>query len=230
MAGSRIAVARPTRAAAHSPHIQAKRRRRRAEILHAAVRAFREKGYHATTLAHIARDVGVRNTALYHYFADKEAILFECHRESLAELARILREAARLDGAPAQLAHVIREHVRVMTDTLQGSPLAFEVTALSGAKQAFTIAGRDRYERGLRRILERGMRTGEFQRGDPKLAAFVILGAINWIARWYRPEGSLHASELGREFVDRLLGGLLARPPARGGVATADGALRRARR
>ena len=39
----------------------------------------------------------------------------------------------------------------------------------------------------------------------------MILGAINWIARWYRPEGSLHAPELGQEFVDRLLAGLVRR-------------------
>ena len=55
------------------------------------------------------------------------------------------------------------------------------------------------------------MRRGEFTKGDPKVAVFVILGAINWIARWYRPEGSLHAPELGQEFVDRLLAGLARR-------------------
>ena len=63
-----------------SPHVRDKRERRRAEILHAALRAFREQGYHATTLDDIAEHVGVRKTALYHYFPDKEAILYECHR------------------------------------------------------------------------------------------------------------------------------------------------------
>jgi AcrR family transcriptional regulator len=194
-----------------SVRVAEKRERRRAEILQAALRAFGEKGYHRTTLDDIAEHLGVRKTALYHYFPDKEAILYECHRESLVELGRILREAARLDSPTAQLEHVVREHVRVMTDTLQGSPLAFEVTALSGEKQARMITGRDRYERGVRKIIEEGMRRGEFRKGDPKVAVFVLLGAINWIARWYRPEGSLHADELGQEFVDRLLAGLVRR-------------------
>ena len=200
-----------SRAGGSSPHVAEKRQRRRAEILQAALRAFGEKGYHRTTLEDIAEHLGVRKTALYHYFPDKEAILYECHRESLVQLARILREALRLESAREQLEHVVREHVRVMTDTLQGSPLAFEVTALSREKQARMIAGRDRYERGVRRIIGRGMRSGEFTRGDPKVAVFVVLGAINWIARWYRPEGSLHAPELGQEFVDRLLAGLVRR-------------------
>src|SRR5512146_2694440 len=94
----------PTRGSAH---VRAKRQRRRVEILHAALRAFRDKGYHATTLDDIAQQLGVRKTALYHYFPDKEAILHACHREGLAELDRIVREARRLRGAPEQVRHVI---------------------------------------------------------------------------------------------------------------------------
>jgi AcrR family transcriptional regulator len=191
-----------------SPRVAEKRDRRRREILRAALRAFREKGYHATTLEAIAEHLGVRKAALYHYFPDKDAILHACHQESLAELDRIRAGARDHATAAEQLAHLIREHVRVMTDTLEGSPLAFEVSALSPERQAEVIAGRDRYERALRRVIARGVEEGEFRHVNPKTAAFAILGAINWIARWYRPEGSLHADELGREFADHLIGGL----------------------
>jgi AcrR family transcriptional regulator len=191
-----------------SPHVREKRRRRRAEILHAALRAFREQGYHATTLDDIAEHLGVRKTALYHYFPDKEAILYQCHQESLAEIDRLMKETRKLGSATERLAHVIREHVRVMTDTLEGSPLAFEVTALSSERQAEIISARDRYERGLRKIIDQGIKQGEFRPVDSKIAVFAILGAINWIARWYRPEGTIHAGELGTEFADHLVGGL----------------------
>ena len=196
---------------APSPHVRAKRERRRTEILHAALRAFRDRGYHATTLDDIAEQLGIRKTALYHYFPDKEAILYECHRESLAELDRILTGARSLDTAPERLAHVIREHVRVMTDTLEASPLAFEVTALAPERQREVIAARDRYERALRRMIQDGIAAGDFRPTNPKTAVFAILGAINWIARWYRPEGALRADELGREFAEHLLGGLTCR-------------------
>jgi AcrR family transcriptional regulator len=194
---------------AAAPPAGDKHSRRRGEILEAALRAFREQGYHATTLEDIAGRLGLRKTALYHYFPDKEAILYACHLESLAELEQLVPEArARFSRASEQLAHVIREHVRVMTDTLQGSPLAFEVTALSPAHQREIIAGRDAYERALRQIIARGIRAGELRATDPKIAVFAILGAINWIARWYRPEGPVHARELGEEFAGHLLGGL----------------------
>jgi TetR/AcrR family transcriptional regulator len=191
-----------------SPHVQEKRRRRRTEILHAALRTFRAKGYYGTTLDDIADQLGVRKTALYHYFPDKEAILYACHHESLTELSRILKGARDLASASEQLAYVIREHVRVMIDTLEGSPLAFEVTALSAERQRGVIAARDRYERALRKMIQQGIAAGEFRAVDAKTAVFAILGAINWIARWYRPDGSLRAPELGRQFAEHLVGGL----------------------
>ena len=118
----------------------------------------------------------------------------------------------RFTTAGEQLCYIIREHVRVMTETLEGSPLAFEVTALSDARQKEIIRARDRYERGLRKIIEEGIRDGEFRTVNSKIAVFAILGAINWIARWYQPEGSIHTAELGTEFADHLVGGLTCRP------------------
>ncbi|MBI2071990.1 MAG: TetR/AcrR family transcriptional regulator [Gemmatimonadetes bacterium] len=177
-----------------SPRVRAKRRRRRAEILQAALRAFRERGYHATTLDDIAHRLGLRKTALYHYFPDKEAILYACHLESLGELGRIVSSArARVTRPAERLGYVIREHVRVMTDTLQGSP-------------------RDAYERALRELIEQGIREGELRPVNPKLAAFAILGAVNWIARWYRPGGPIQTQELGLRFAEQLLGGLTCSP------------------
>lgn len=191
-----------------SPHVQEKRRRRRDEILNAALRAFREKGYHGTTLDDIASHLGIRKTALYHYFPDKQAILYECHQRSLKEIQQLLKESRSVESPTERLAFVIREHVRVMTDTVEGSPLAFEVPALSGERQKEVVAARDRYERELRRLIESGIESGEFRPVNSKVAVFAILGSINWIARWYRPEGTLQADELGVEFADQLVAGL----------------------
>jgi len=204
----------PSSASTPSSRIRARREHRREEILLAALRAFRERGYHATTLDDIAGRLGIRNTALYHYFPDKESILYRCHRESLGELDRILAEARRLAGPRERLTHVIREHVRVMIETLEGSPLAFEVTSLSGRRRASIIAARDRYEHAVRRIVQEGIRRGVFRGVDAKVAVFAIMGAVNWIARWYRPGGALSAGDLGEQFADQLLGGLDVSFPA----------------
>ena len=192
-----------------SAHVRAKRERRREEILHAALAEVREQGYHAATLEGIAERLGIRKAALYHYFPDKDAILYACHRESLAELERLIESSVGCCEGPAdRLSYLIREHVRVMTETLEGSPLAFEVPALSPDRRAEIVAGRDRYERLLRELIAAGVASGVFREVDPKVAVFAILGAINWIARWYRPGGRMTGMELGEGFADYLLGGL----------------------
>jgi len=208
---SRVSASSGSRAAPNSAsaHVQAKRARRREEILHAALAEVREEGFHTATLEGIAERIGIRKAALYHYFPDKDAILYACHRESLAELERLI--AASLDscaGPAERLAFFIREHVRVMTETLEGSPLAFEVPALSAERRAEIVAGRDAYERVLRDLIADGVAAGAFRTVDPKVAVFAILGAVNWIARWYRPDGRMTGSELGEQFADYLLGGL----------------------
>lgn len=194
---------------ATTDRVRARQARRRAEILRAALEAFRDKGYHGTTLDDIAQRLGIRNTALYHYFPDKEAILYACHQESLGELERLL-EAVGADERDARdaLAFLVREHVRVMIETLAASPLAFEVSFLRSEHQEEVIRRRDRYERAVRDLIARGIAAGEFRALNPKTATFAILGAINWIARWYRPGGEVPASALGKDFADHLVGGL----------------------
>jgi len=192
-----------------SPHVRRKRARRRREILHAALATVRDRGYHATTLDDIAERLGIRKASLYHYFADKDAILYACHKESLAELDRMIEFSETCCPTPRdRLAYLIREHVRVMTEELEGSPLAFEVSALSPDRRAEIVAGRDRYEAVLRDLVALGAERGELRPVDPKLAVFGILGAINWIARWYDPEGGTDGAALGDAFADLLIKGL----------------------
>jgi AcrR family transcriptional regulator len=169
----------------------------------------REKGYHATTLDDIAEHVGMRKTALYHYFRDKEAILYGCHRETLTNLARIMRKGRKLRGATERLSYLIREHVMAMSGQLGGSALTLEVSVFTGEHRAVLVAARDRYEHEIRDIIDQGMREGEFRPGDAKTAAFAILGALNWIASWFRPDGELRPAELADRFVVQLLLGLV---------------------
>jgi hypothetical protein len=67
---------------------------------------------------------------------------------------------------------------------------------------------RDRFDRGMRQVLEQGMASGAFGGGDPKLLAFAILGAVNWIPRWFNPAGPITSEEIANRFADYLIAGL----------------------
>jgi tetracycline repressor-like protein len=82
------------------------------------------------------------------------------------------------------------------------------VEALSPPLLKKIIAKRDRIDKGFRKILKHGMQSGLFARRDPKLAAFVIFGAINWIPRWYDPAGRATSHEIAQAFADYLVAGL----------------------
>lgn len=70
------------------------------------------------------------------------------------------------------------------------------------------IARRDRFDQGVRRVIDHGMQAGQFAPANVKFLSFAILGAVNWIPRWYKPSGPANSSEIADQFADYLLAGL----------------------
>lgn len=185
---------------------------RRAEILRSAVSAFRRRGYHGASVDEIARTLGMTKGNLYYYFRNKEEILFFCHDWSLDILLDRLREVQKEGGPPdRRLRRLIVAFVHMIIDELHGTALTLDLQALSPVHLSRVIAKRDRFDRGLRKIIEDGIASGAFAPGDAKLLTFAVLGAANWITRWYDPKGSATSDEIGNAFAEFLLRGLRAR-------------------
>ena len=198
---------------------RAKRRRRprnadpqastRVDILKSAAKAFRRLGYHGATVEQIAAALHMKKGNLYYYFKNKEAILFACHQYSLDRLTQLLDE---IDGsglpADARLRRLIDAFVHTILDELHGTALFLDLEALSPAHLKAVIARRDAFDKGVRRVIEEGMTSGLFARGDPKLLAFALFGAVNWIPRWYSPEGPSSSQAIADLFGDFFVGGL----------------------
>lgn len=60
----------------------------------------------------------------------------------------------------------------------------------------------------MRQVIEEGIRARQWAGTDAKLISFAILGAVNWIPRWYDPEGPSSSQEIADRFADYLLAGL----------------------
>lgn len=217
---------------------QALRRQQRVHaILESAVAAFRRHGYHGTSMEQIADQLLMTKGSLYYYFKDKEEILFAVHDQALDrildELARIRksRKAGKAAACPCeQVEEILSAHIRIMVEGFHGTALALEFAALSPRRLASIVAKRDRYERGLRELVERGGRDGCFRPVDPKMTVLALLGAVNWIARWHRSDGPSGYTEVARTFLDLFMGGLLPRGRERASARTepSGGALTRA--
>jgi AcrR family transcriptional regulator len=185
--------------------------------MRAAASCFRRQGYHGTSVEEIAGALRMTKGNLYYYFRDKEEILYFCHDYSLDLLLDLLKRVRREERSPpGRLRRLIEAFVHMILDELHGTALTLDFGALSPPLLARVIRKRDRFDRGVREILREGMAEGAFAPGDPKLLTFAMLGAVNWITRWFDPSGPATSTEIGRVFADYLLRGLRAEEPAGG--------------
>src|SRR5437016_552760 len=135
---------------------------RRLEILRAAARIFRDRGFAAAGMREIAVAADLSPANLYHYFRGKEELLYFCQDRALDRLLAALAQAAAVRAPLAvRLRDLAAAHVLCLVDGVEGSAAHLEVDALPARLRALIVAKRDRYERGVRALVAAGMRRGE---------------------------------------------------------------------
>jgi AcrR family transcriptional regulator len=182
---------------------------RRLDILRAAGREFRTRGYAETGMREIAAAADLSPANLYNYFRGKDEILFFCQDNALDRLiANLDRTRRTRTSAIEKLRDVIAFHLHCVLDEVEGSAAHLLTNSISAHLQKRLLAKRDRYEQGVRQVITAGIRSGEFADVDPALAARLILGALNSTILWFNPQGALNAEELAENFATYLIRGV----------------------
>ena len=185
------------------------RGQRREAILRSVGNVLRNSGSSSLTIQDIANELGMTKGNLYYYFKDKQDILYQCHMRCMDISLRALKQAATAGGTPAaRLRILLTGHIHGVLDDGFGSILQTDLESFWPEQRKQYVGRRDQLERGVRGLIEEGVRAGEFECDNVKLAGFAILGAVNWIPKWYRPDGPLHADEIADGMVDYFLRGL----------------------
>jgi len=205
-------------AAATSTHWKAfaDRRRdpetKREAVLQTAAQLFLEKSYGRTSMNDVAVRLNITKPALYHYFHNKEEILLECYRLGTAMIEEILNEIAAHCGTVLEKVEAfIYSYANVMTVNFGRCVMRFDQGDLSSEAFNEVRAYKRKIDRRLRSFIQEGIADGSISACDPKLAAFSIAGALNWICIWYEPNGPLSAEEIATQFARTLTQGLAAR-------------------
>ena len=182
---------------------------RRIEILKSAAAAFRRRGYHGASVDEIASALQMTKGNLYYYFTNKEEILYACHEYSLDILLPLMAEVqAESTPADQKLRKLVLAFVHLILDELQGTALTLDPEALSPPLLKRIIAKRDKFDKGMREIIQQGIDQKVLNPGDPKMIEFAIMGAVNWISKWYDPAGPMSSEQIGQAFADYLVGGM----------------------
>jgi AcrR family transcriptional regulator len=182
-------------------------------MLAAAAELFYEHGYAATSTADIAERMGIQRGSVYYYFDTKEGLLLELiedvYRHALTSLAQV---QATGDDALGKLRALIADHVHAFTERLiPGAIVINESRSLSPEHRDRLRRDAEAYEAGIAELIAEGQAAGLIRAGlDPRLASLTILGALNWVHRWYRPSDPASPEVIASQFADVLLRGVTA--------------------
>ena len=196
-----------------------RRRRRdhdtkREAVIRTAARAFDERGYHNTSLDDIAAALGVTKPTIYYYVPNKEQLLFECFRAGLEPIRAALQRAGQAPGSGRErLREVMHDYAVAIASEYGWCMVRAEHQDLGEELSQRVRALKAEIDRGIRQLLQLGIEDGSIAPVDPKLAAFAIAGALNWIAHWYRAGRSLEPAEVAAAFVGLFEHGLAPRLP-----------------
>lgn len=201
------------------------------ELLDRASELFAEQGYDATSLQDIAQAMGMSRQALYHYVKSKDDVLVMLVEGQLEDTVRQMRTIVA--DADLSAAEKVRAITVVQAGHVGDAPSRFRLLIMSEASLPPKL--RKRYVRArhaaldlMREVIHGGVLAGEFRAVDDRLAAFGLIGMVNWMAWWYDPAGSITVDEVCEHLADLAIASLV-RPdtdPAVGGI---PGALKRLR-
>jgi len=188
---------------------------KRDAVIRAAAREFNRKGYHNTSLDDIAARLAVTKPTVYYYVTSKEQLLFECFLAGVEQIRAAFRETRALElPARERLNAVLRHYGEAVASEFGWCMVRAEEQDLSPAMSRHIKALKSEIDQGIRRLIREGVQDGSIGPCDPKMAAFALAGALNWIAHWYREDRSLTGAEIADAFVTIFEAGMRPRGTA----------------
>jgi AcrR family transcriptional regulator len=187
---------------------------RRDELLELAATMFAERGLRATTVRDIADSAGILSGSLYHHFKSKEQMAEEVLRDFLDWLFARYQEIVGGEADPLtrvsglfMVSFEAIEHRHAQVVIYQD-----EAKRLSSLPQFGFVDTRNREQRKMWvDVLKQGVAEGCFRPDLDVDLVYRFIRDTTWVSvRWYQPGGPLTAEQVGRQYLDIVLGGITA--------------------
>jgi AcrR family transcriptional regulator len=181
------------------------------EILSCAARLFFEKGFHATTIEDVAREVGILKGSLYYYINSKDDLLYELlMADILRGDAYIGEKIAGITDPVEKLRRALEGHIEfIIQNRVRVGLFLHEFDTLGGRRNLRVLEAMQRYQHRFVSIIKEGQAAGKFKDLDPTLVANALLGMGNWIYRWYREDRKPAPDQILQTFLQIMMHGIL---------------------
>src|SRR5580765_3932178 len=183
----------------------------RQDILRTAARLFQQRGYDATSMNDVAAALKLSKGGLYHHFQSKDEMLVHImnHALDITE-ERVVKAVRGVQSPEERLRMLIRLHIEVVLSVRDR-----EVTVMLHENHPLPPSLRKQINQRKKdyiHFVEGVIADVQKQKGSkgsvsPRAAALALLGMINWIYQWYKPEGRLQAQDLIPQYTEMLFAG-----------------------
>lgn len=185
-------------------------------ILVAAAQVIEHEGFSNASLRQIAEKAGLTKAGLYYHVPSKQALLFALHDRFARRLCDCAEQTGNADISPTEK---LRQLIMQTVETAavyksEGTVFLREYSHLTGEMAENVFKQRSRFREIFVDVIDDGIQTGEFRSGTPQLDALAILGACNFTAFWFDPEGESDINHIAAVFADRLVYGMSAEESA----------------
>jgi AcrR family transcriptional regulator len=184
----------------------------RNRVFEVAAEVFHRKGYDNTSMSDVATAAGLTKAGLYHHVTSKESLLFTVLDAGLdLTESYVMKPLQEISDPLDRLKTLIELHLRLVLQerNLEVTGLLHECKSLSPADRTRINRRKKEYVKMSARIIADVMKKYDIQDLDPKLAAFALLGMLNWTYQWYQPDGSSSREAITKNFQEIFLRGIL---------------------
>lgn len=185
----------------------------RNRVFEVAAEVFHRNGYDNASMSDVATAAGLTKAGLYHHVASKEALLHTILDYGLDMTESFVVEPLkRIEDPLERLKTMIELHLRLVLDerNREVTGILHECQSLSDADRARINRRKKEYVRMTTKLIEDVTKKYDIAGVNPKLAAFALLGMLNWTYQWYKASGPFRCDEIVQGFQQMFLQGILA--------------------
>lgn len=185
---------------------------KRDAVIAAATTEFIKNGFHRTSLEDIAAALHVTKPTLYYYVKSKDEIVLECFAIGLEGVKTAFHTANKeSSSARERLQTIISDYVKEMTSDAGRCLIRISDKELSPNVRADVRAHKAQISKLFEEALETNLDAETLAGDDPRLTAFLVAGALNYIGTWYEPDQAYSVEQITARVSEILMYGLLPR-------------------